>query len=103
MNIAEIELELKELVEVPFDPKTFFFRLLEIYGAPKATITKLRQGSGNQAKAAGDLLLKNKAFFRISTKGTSAATVDAMTTDPLTQRHKPRLIFATDVSISAEI
>ena len=96
MNIAEIELELKELVEQPFDPENFLFRLLEIYDAPTATVTKLRQGSGNHAKAAGDILLKNKMFFRVAPKCKAAATVDAMAGDPLTQRYKPRLIFATD-------
>ena len=76
MNVAEIELELKELVGQPFDSKQFPFRLLEIYDAPKATITKLRQGVGNQSKYAGDILLKNKFFFRVAEDGCAAATVD---------------------------
>jgi hypothetical protein len=96
MNIAEIELELKELVEQPFDAGNFIFRLLEIYGAPKATVTKLRQGSANQAKTTGDVLWKNKVFFRVAEKGKAAATVDAMAADALTKQHKPRLIFSTD-------
>jgi len=93
MNIAEIELELKELVE---QPASFIFQLLEIYNAPKATVTKLRQGSGNQAKAAGDVLLKNKLFFRVAQTGRAAVTVDAMAAEPLTSKHKPRFLFATD-------
>jgi hypothetical protein len=96
MNITEIELQLKELVGQPFDPATFVFRLLEIYDAPKATVTKLRQGSANHAKTAGDVLWKNKVFFRVAKKDQAAATVDAMVADPLTRQHKPRLIFATD-------
>lgn len=96
MNIAEIELELKELVDSPFDPESFIYRLLEIYDAPKATVTKLRTGLGNQAKAIGDVLLKNKIFFRVAKQGQAAQAVDAMATDPLTKRHKPRLLFSTD-------
>jgi len=42
MNIAEIEIQLAELVEQPFDKREFALRLLEIYNAPKATLTKLR-------------------------------------------------------------
>lgn len=76
MNIAEIESSLKELVETPFDADTFIFRFLEIYDAPKATVTKLRQGTTNHAKELGDLLWKNKLFFRIAEKGQAAATVD---------------------------
>lgn len=47
MNIAEIELELAELIKEPFDPAEFAFRVLEIYNAPKATLTKLRSGKKN--------------------------------------------------------
>lgn len=68
MNIAEIESSLKDLMETPFDADTFIFRLLEIYDAPKATVTKLRQGTTNYAKEPGDLLWKNKLFFRIAEK-----------------------------------
>lgn len=96
MNIAEIESSLKELVETPFDADTFIFRLLEIYDAPKATITKLRQGTTNHAKEPGELLWKNKLFFRVAEKGRAAATVDAMAGDPLTKKHTPRFLLATD-------
>src|SRR5271166_476305 len=96
MHIAEIEFELKDLVQQKFDAESFIFRFLEIYDAPKATITKLNQGSSNLAKARGDLLWKNKLFFRVANKGQAAAAVDFMASDPLVQRHKPRLLFATD-------
>ncbi len=96
MNIAEIESELKDLVEAPFDPDSFIFRFLEIYDAPKATITKLRQGSTNQSKTHGDLLWKNKLFFRIAEKGQAATTVDAIADDPLSKKHAPRFFLATD-------
>lgn len=96
MNIAEIESSLKDLVEAPFDAGTFIFRFLEIYDAPKATVTKLRQGTTNHAKEAGELLWKNKLFFRVAEKGQAAATVDAMAGDPLAKKHAPRFLLATD-------
>lgn len=105
MNIAEIESQLKVLVEKPFDPATFPFALLEICDAPKATITKLRQGSTNPAAKSGDLLRKEaqydllwkkKLFFRVASPGQAAAAVDAMASDPLTKRHAPRFLLATD-------
>lgn len=95
MNIAEIEARLKELVEQPFEPETFIFRFIEIYDAPKATVTKLRQGSSNQATAP-DVLWKNKLYFRVSTDGKAAEAIDAMAVDPLTRRHAPRFLVATD-------
>jgi hypothetical protein len=96
MNIAEIEASLKKLVEAPFDADSFIFRFLEIYDAPKATVTKLRQGTTNQAREPGDLLWKNKLFFRVAKKGQAAATVDAMADDPLSKKHVPRVLLATD-------
>jgi hypothetical protein len=95
MNIAEIESELQDLIDKPFDATTFVYRFLEIYNAPKATITKLKQGSGNHAKN-GDLLWKNKLFFRIAEIGTAADVVDTMIADPLVKKHRPRFIFVTD-------
>lgn len=96
MNIAEIESELLDLIDEPFEPTAFVYRFLEIYNAPKATITKLKQGSGNHAQEAGDVLWKNKLFFRAAEKGQAASAVDAMLADPLTKKHKPRFVFATD-------
>jgi hypothetical protein len=105
MNIAEIESQLKDLVEQRFDPATFVFSLLEIYDAPKATVTKLKQGSANQAAKTRDLLRehsqydilwKNKLFFRVAAPGQAAAAVDAMAADPLTKKHNPRFLLATD-------
>ena len=77
-------------------PEVSFFAFLEIYDAPKATVSKLKQGSSNLAKGPGDLLWKNKLFFRVAKKGQAAAAVDVMVSDPLVQCHKPRLLFATD-------
>jgi hypothetical protein len=96
MHIADIEAELKEFVKQKFHPGSFIFRFLEIYDAPKATVSKLKLGSSNLAKEPGDLLWKNKLFFRVAKKGQAAAAVDLIASDPLVERHKPRLLFATD-------
>ena len=66
MNIAQIEESLRELVEKPFDNATFIYRLLEIYGAPKATVTKLRQA--NASGDASEIVVKKKLVFRIGSK-----------------------------------
>jgi hypothetical protein len=96
MNIADIESQLHDLIDQPFDPAEFPFAFLTIYDAAKATVTKLRQGAANQAKATGDVLLKNKLFFRASAKGSAADALDEISADPLTERHRPRFLIATD-------
>jgi len=96
MNIAGIESSLRDLVEISFDADSFIYRFLEIYDAPKSTITKLRQGTSGYSLLNGDLLWKKKLFFRIAPKGQTAATVDALAADPLTKKHAPRFLIATD-------
>ena len=95
MNIAEIEESLRGLVEQRFDPSEFPYRFLEIYGAPKATVTKLRQSQAG-AMFGGDVLLKKRLFFRVAPKGKAAATVDAMAADNAAKKHAPRFLMATD-------
>ena len=54
MNIAEIEMQLSDLVGRPFDQSEFMFNFIEVFNAPKATITKLRNGTQNKADLVGD-------------------------------------------------
>jgi hypothetical protein len=96
MNIAEIESGLKELSERPFNRDSFIFDFFALYDVPKATITKLKQGSSNSATQSGDILWKKKFFYRAAKKGQSAPEVEKMLLDPLTKKHAPRFLFATD-------
>lgn len=96
MNIAQIEESLRELVASPFDNSAFIYRLLEIYGAPKATVTKLRQA--NAADDSNEVVVKKKLIFRVSTKGKASTTVDEMAVDAKLLKAAPRFLIATDGS-----
>jgi hypothetical protein len=96
MNIAEIEIQLSDLVKDAFDPSEFAFRLLEIYNAPKATLTKLRTGSQNKGEKAGDVLWSRKLFFRAASDGQVAESLDALSLTKATKSQKPRFLVATD-------
>jgi len=72
MNVAEIEMQLAELVGEPFDPVAFAFRLLEIYNAPKATLTKLRNVSQKKGDLLGDVIWSRKLYFRPAPDGMCA-------------------------------
>ncbi len=96
MNIAEIELQLSELVKQPFDRREFALRLLEIYNAPKATLTKLRKGTQNNAEQPGDLLWARKMYFRPAEEGQCALAIDALKDAKATKNQKPRFLIATD-------
>jgi hypothetical protein len=80
MNIAEIEIQLSDLIEQPFDSGEFALRLLEIYHAPKATLTKLRKGTQNKGEQPGDLLWARKLYSDLLRRARS--------------RGRPRLDFA---------
>ncbi len=94
MNIAEIESELRELVEKPFDPESFVFEFLRIYDAPKATVTKLRQAQAGDLLQSGEVVWKKKLWFQPTQTGKAAAAIDAMAADP--GKQAPRFLIATD-------
>jgi restriction-modification enzyme MmeI-like protein len=97
MNIAEIESKIGELVQKPHDKNTFIFDFISIFdNIPKATLTKLRQGSGNQSKVAGEVLWKKNLFFKPAPHGKAAEAVDALVGNPLTKKHAPRFVMSTD-------
>jgi hypothetical protein len=98
MNIAEIEIQLAELVKQPFDQREFALRLLEIYNAPKATLTKLRTGTQNKGEQPGDVLWSRKLFFRVAGDRRAATTLDALRDTKATKSQKPRFLFTTDGS-----
>lgn len=98
MNIAEIETELADLVREPFDPSEFAIRLLEIYNAPKATLTKLRAGTQNKGEQPGDVLWSRKIYFRVAADHQAAITLDALRESKATKSQKPRFLLTTDGS-----
>ena len=65
MNIAEIEMQLSDLVSVPFDPSEFALNFIEIFDPPKATLTKLRKETTSQKTSDGELLWARKLYFRV--------------------------------------
>jgi hypothetical protein len=98
MNIAQIEESLRELVETPFDKAVFIYRLLEIYGAPKATVTKLRQANAADDAKANEVVVKKKLVFRVTAKGKASTAVDEMAGDAKLLKTAPRFLIATDGS-----
>lgn len=96
MNIAEIEIQLADLIKEPFDTTEFPLRLLEIYNAPKATLTKLRSGTQNKGQQAGDVLWSRKLYFRPAALGQAAAVLDALKDAKAAKSHKPRFLLSTD-------
>jgi hypothetical protein len=96
MNISEIEMQLSDLVSEPLDKSEFVFKFMEIFNAPKATISKLRKGTQNKADKPEDMLWQRKLYFHIAEVGETEVALDALRKSKPTKTHKPRFILSTD-------
>jgi hypothetical protein len=97
MNPTEIEFAVRDLVGGPYEPDKFPFELIGIYNASKMTVARLKTGQTNAAKRLGDVLWKKHLFFRPAKSGDDVGAIgDALATDPLTTKHKPRFILVTN-------
>ena len=96
MNIAEIEMNLSDLVNESFAPDEFVFKLMEIFHVPKSTLDKLRKGIQNKADIDGDLLLQRKLYFRAVEQGQAALSIDNIKDLNTIKKNKPRFIITTD-------
>ncbi len=97
MNPTEVEFAVKALISKPYDPATFAYDLIAIYNTPKITVGKLKSGQTNVATARGDLLWKKHLFFRpAASTDDVAAVADALASDALTKKYKPRFVLVTN-------
>lgn len=100
MNIAKLEETLSEIV-AECNQDSFIFDLMLAYGLPKATISKLRKGTGNKGKEEGQVVYKNKVYFHpVQTDDSNAlhGIIDDLRKDNATYTHSPRFIIVTDFS-----
>lgn len=96
MNVAELEMGLKDLVTQPYDQREFIYRLMELYNAPAASIKKLKSGGANKADLVGDVLWQRKLYFRTAEPRQTALTLDVLKQRKPAKAHKPRFIITTD-------
>jgi hypothetical protein len=70
----------------------FLYDLLLAYGSPKASVTRLKNGTYNQAKESGEVLWKKKVWYKPAAADLYAA-IDAMKAADLAKRHDPRFLL----------
>lgn len=94
MNITQIEENVRSLVS-SFSDDDFIFGLLEAYGKPKASITRLKQGgrgSYNLSKNEGEILWKKQLLFKSTSSKRLHSIIDAFKTSDDVLRHEPRFL-----------
>ncbi len=88
---------LEEAVTGPDDE--FIYRFLDIYGFPRATVTQLKQGTGNRNAATepGAVALKRKIYFLPVAPGDDIhATHEALLKSGRLEKHDIRFTLVTD-------
>lgn len=96
MNISQIEEKVRALVE-RVDHAEFLFKLLECYGKPKASITRLKmvgKGSYNLSKNPDEILWKKQVFFKLTKSDKLLSLIDEMKHSDVVEKHQPRFIIA---------
>lgn len=98
MNISQIEENVKAIVK-DFDSESFIYKLLEAYGKPRASITKLKiegRGSYNLSKVDGEILWKKQLLYKPVKGNHLHAIIDDLQDEPEVQKHEPRFIIVTN-------
>ncbi|WP_047241332.1 DNA methyltransferase [Corynebacterium epidermidicanis] len=95
LSLKTIEERVESLGNRENYDREFIFELLDVFGKPKATITRLRSGSINIAQDKDkEVGLKNTVYFRESAD--ALAELQTLRTEPHVIRYNPRFIITTD-------
>src|SRR5574344_2169125 len=94
MTIIEIENNLNNLIS-NFNKETFIFDLLLAYGTPKSTIKRLIGSDHDKLDSNGELIVRKKLFFKVSSKNLHSV-IDELKTQKEVTKHSPRFIIVTD-------
>lgn len=96
MNIAQVEEKVKALAG-GIKKAEFLYDLLECYGKPKASITRLKiigKGSYNLSKNADEVLWKKQVYFKATNSDKLLTIIDEMKHADVVAKHQPRFIIA---------
>ena len=93
-NYLEFEDRLQNIVE-NLNESDFIYEFLSLYGLPKATISKLKQGTSNLSNLENVKHLKNKIYFAVSSHG-KTLEIFASVAEELGVNDPTRFIFVTD-------
>ncbi len=91
--------EIKEklsTIAINADKENFIYDFLMAFGISKNAVTRLKKGDSNLSKKEGELLYKNKIFFKEETTENLLDAIDEATKDDKILKHNPRFIVVTD-------
>ena len=95
MKPREIKDKLSAIVNNT-DKENFIYDFLMAFGISKNAITRLRKGDSNLSKKEGEILYKNKIFFKEEVAENLLDAIDEASKDEKILKHNPRFIMVTD-------
>jgi hypothetical protein len=95
MISSEIKHNVQNLLD-NFTNEEFIYDLLIAYGISKTSVTRLKKGDYNFAKADGEILYKKKIFFKVEATDKLLSSIEAISKDERILKHKPRFVILTD-------
>ena len=95
MNLGKIEENIHKLTQ-HISQGEFIYDLLLAYGLPKASITRLKDGSYNLSKKKGSILWKKKLLFQEVFDQDLHACIDQLRRNEEAIKHGPRFVIVTD-------
>lgn len=96
MNLVTLQENLENLSQ-NFSTETFIFDLLSVYELPKSTISLLSKNPTKLSGKTGEVILKNKVLFHITTlEEDEHVAIDALQKDKSSYKFNPRFIIVTD-------
>ena len=95
MKPKEIKDKLSAIVNNT-DKENFIYDFLMAFGISKNAITRLRKGDSNLSKKEGEILYKNKIFFKVEVAENLLDAIDEASKDDKILKHNPRFIMVTD-------
>lgn len=79
-----------------YSQENFVFDLLMAYGILKSSVTRLKNGDYNRSKVDGEILYKEKIFFKTEATKKLLSSIDSISKEERILKHKPRFAILTD-------
>ncbi|TKK68068.1 class I SAM-dependent DNA methyltransferase [Ilyomonas limi] len=95
MNSGEIEKKLSELV-TSLNKEEFIYDFLLAYGISKTSVTRLKKGDYNLSKVEGEVLYKNKLFFKVEQTDRLLIEAEESAKEERILKQHPRFVIITD-------
>ena len=95
MNSKEIQNNVQTIID-NFSKEEFIYDLLMAYGTTKTVTTMLKKGDYNMSKIEGELLSKNKVFFKVEESSKLLSTIDSISKEDRILKYKPKFAILTD-------